>query len=363
MATQLLSPDLGGSQIILSSQLSDIRASTDKEKVEVSLSCGHGFNDEAETFYTTTLYAFNGIVEFSDVATLIESYFRQRRKVIDTITITIDTVTVDIEVLYCEYAMTDSFDPQTALFISSEVRRVHQDSIITLAALDRGADTPFMIKAVGHEIGGNSLAVVWKTETRRFNRENSVCFSVAEIIRWAMNQSEMEAGADLRDVLYFSISYAGKQLMCYIVPAGAYLTFSFRNMFNVEEFIDVAGEITVKTETSRDTAVCNGISRQYNRTVTRTYQVQTEPLTSAEVSLFEQFLSSHEVRMYLDDVCEVIITDHTCEPSSDDDTLVTMKFTWRFAGRQPRMFDNTAINGIMPSRRRIFDEKFSAEYE
>lgn len=348
---------------MLTSLMTNVRATTDKNKIEVSLSCESGAGGDIETFYSTTLYAFDNVVELSDVGTLIEEYFRLRHKVAAMITICFDNVSMDVHFLYCEYAMPEWFDVSNTFFLASMAQRVHQDSTITIAAYNHGLANDFIIKAVGQHTYDDDLGVVTRRVQRSLNNESSTYFSVAEIIKWALNMSDEEAGDELRDVKYFSIEYAGVQKMFFIVPAPAYLTFSFRNIFNVEEFIDVVGEITTKTEVSRDTAVCNGRSKQYDRNVSRTYDVQTEPLTSEEIAVFEQFLASHEVLMYLEGTdWDVIITDHTCEPSSADDKLTTVKFTWRFADKRPRLFDS-AFNGIMPTRRSIFSDQFSPEYE
>lgn len=363
MATQFINPYLDGAQYVPTSSVSSIRASTQKECIDVSLVCENGADGEIEVFFSTLLYSFGDIVELSDVGSLVEEYFRKRNKVADIISIVFDSISIDVHFLYCEYALPDSFDPQKSFFIASHVQRVHQDSIIAISAANHGSDMPFVIKAVGHSISDNNLAVAEKSVKRGFNREQTTYFSVNEIIRWALNKTDDEAGENLRDVLYFSIEYFGIQKMCYIVPAEAYLTFSFRNIFNVEEFIDVVGVVTAKTDVSREIAVCNGSSKQYDRSVNRTYQVESEPLTLDEVAIFEQFIASHHVCMCLEgNNFDILIDEHTCEPSSADDALTTIKFTWRFADQRPRIFDSI-VNGIMPTRRKIFDETFSPEYE
>lgn len=363
MSTTNINPNLDGARYLPTSLIASIKASTDKSRVDVSLSCEAGLDGEPETFYSTSLYAYDGIVEFNDVGPLIEEYFRMRDKVADMISITIDDISMDVHCLYCEYDMPDAFDPDDTFFISAMTQRVHQDSTVAISAVDRGSATPFIIKAVGHSADDNSLAVASRSLFRQFGPGYTVYITVDEIIRWALNQTEEEAGVDLTDVLYFSIEYGGIRKMCYFVPDTAYYTFSFRNIFNVTEFIDIVGVVTTKTDVSRDTAVCSGRSRQYDRVVTRTYQVTTAPIPSDEIAMFEQFVASHDINMRLEgNDWPVIITDHTCEPSTDDESLATLKFTWRFADRRPRVFESE-INGILPSRRKIFDDKFTPEYE
>lgn len=363
MATKIITPDPVGDRFVLTSILQSIKATTDKDCVDVSMTCEAGLNGAPETFYSATLDAFDRVVEIFDAAVLIEDYFRMRQKVADIVTVTFDDVAVDIPVVYCEYAMSDSFDPENTFFIASAAQRVHCDSIVAIAGYNHGYDTPFIIRAVGHREADGRMAVVEKSEFRDLDQENTTYFHVADIIKWALNQSELEAGEDLRDVMYFSIGYAGAQKMCYLVPDPAYLTFSFRNIFNVREYIDVVGEITTKTDVSCEMAECNRVNKQYDRKVSRTYQVQTAPLTADEIPVLEQFIASHAVCLFLDGTeYEVIITDHTCEPSTDDEALTTISFTWRFAARRPRIFDS-GINGIMAAGRNIFDNTYSSEYE
>lgn len=351
------------SEYNLTSSVYAIKARTDKDKVAVRLDCENGVNGDIETFYSTTLYAFNGIVELVDVGSLIEEYFRLRHRVADMISISIDDTSVDGVFLYCEYAVDPDFDPGTRLFLATNSQRVHQDSTVTFASSDHGSAFPFTIKAVGHrEIDGILAAVSFNLPVKLSN--NSALFDVSDIIRYAMNAGGIEMGDDaLIDVLYFSIEYGNLQKLCYIVPAKAYLTFAFSNNFNVTEYIDIVGTITTKTETSRETAVCSGVATQYDRNVTRTFQVETEPIPTEEVPLFEQFLSSHSVELTTHAYdFSVIITEFTSEPSNDDGSLTTFKFSWRFVNNRPVLFESL-VNGIMPNRHRIFDDKFSPEYD
>lgn len=336
---------------------------TDKEKVEVAIYAGSRETENPDIIFSTSLYAINFIVEISDFSSLIEEYFRQHNLVANDITLSVDDVSVIGHFLYCEFAMPDSFDPEKALFLASSVQRVHQDSTVAIAAIDRVSSTPFIFRIVGHLEESKTLAVVEKQVSAAFNREFTAYFRVPDIIGWALASTDVASGEKLVDVTCFSISYGTLQKMFYVVPAPAYLTFSFRNIFNVEEFIDVVGEIVTKTEVERESAFCGRTLKFYDRVVSRTYEIQTEPLAFDEVPIFEQLISSHEVKMYINGNDEdVMITEHTCEPSSSDDSLTIVKFSWRFAENRPRIFDDS-FRGILPDRKRIFDDSFSPEYE
>ena len=359
MATIILNISADPDQIFLTSQLSVIRAHTDKPKIDVSLSCT-GSNGSTVTLYSSSLYAFDGMVELTDAASIIEEYFRQHHRVIDTVTVTFDTASVTFQALYCEYSLPDTFDAGSSLLLATKSQRVHQDSTITIAHCHPAPEATVTIKAVGHTLADDTIAAITTTRSPLF-AGNIAYFSVADIIQWAI--SDDGSHTPLRSVMYFALEYAGTQKMFYIVPAAAYHTFSFRNIFNVPEYIDIVGDIVTKTDVSRDSAVCSGRLVQYDRAVTRSYEITTEAIPREELPLFEQLLASHEIKIHLDGQSyDILITDQTCEPSTSDEQLANLKFTWRFAHTRPHIF-SSAFDGIMPSRRRIFDDTFSPEYE
>ena len=363
MATNFIYPDIEDKEYVLTSSVSSIQATTDKDHLDVSLMCESGLDDEPEVFFSTSLYAFNDVVELADVGSLIEEYFRKRNKVADRVSVIFDNVSMDVHFLYCENTMPDSFDHNSCFFTTSHVQCVHQDSIISLSAVNRGEAVQFKIIAAGNRKTNGDISIVSFPMQQLFNREDTVYFAVPDIIRHALNMTDQKVEDDLADILYFAIEYGSIRKTCYLEHADAYLTFSFRNIFNVEEFIDVVGTMTAKTEVSRDIAVCNGLSKQYNRAVERTFRVMTAPLDNSHVAALEQFIASHRVALYHEgQKYDVVITDHTCEPSNDDESLNTISFTWQFAGQRPHIFDHF-VNGIMPTRRKIFDDSFSLEYE
>lgn len=365
MATESITPNLEGSPYFPTCLTPTFKAKSNLIAVPASLSCENTVSGDPETFFSTTLYAANGVVEFADVGSLVEEYFRKHNKVADIISVSIGGVaSMDVLFLYCEYALPDEFDATNSFFVATHAQRVHQDSSFTVAAVNKGSAFLCKFRAVGHREFDNVLDVVEWSETLSLGTDDlSARFSVYSLIRTALNKTDIGVGEDLRDVLYFSVEYGGIQKMFYVVPAQSYLTFSFRNIFNVEEFIDIVGVVTMKSEVNRDIAVCDGKSKQYDRSVERSYQVETEPIPADEVPMFEQFLASHLVQMYFSgEPYDVCITDYTFEPSSADDVMPTAKFTWRFADQRPRIFD-TAVNGVLPTRRKIFDDTFSPEYE
>ncbi len=57
----------------------------------------------------------------------------------------------------------------------------------------------------------------------------------------------------------------------------------------------------------------------------------------------------------------VIISDHTCDVKNDCRTLNTMKFTWRFSGKRPRLFGDS-LSPLLESYG-IFTREFEEPYQ
>lgn len=364
MATTFVQSSFLRRPYALTSEARSIVVNTDEAKLTVSLTCS------GDTFFTVDLYAYNGQVELFDPGSIVEEYFIAHQLICESVIVQFGPASKAIKFLYCEHVMPEEFDPAGILLLSSKARRVHKDSSFTVAALPLDALTDvqsatFMIKAVGYDNSGN-IAVKSIRMSRNITDSIYTTFTVSEIVSKALEPVAVIAPDDplpLKDVMYFSIEYDGRQLMCYITPAPAYLTFRFRNIYNVPELVDVEGSMVTKSETSRQTAKCSGDIVQYDRHTDRTYQVTTGALPADEVESLAQLVSSHSVQLLADgSYHDIVIEEHTCEDSTEDDSLSVVKFTWRFKGRRPVKF-NSALLGIQPTRRDIFSDEYSPEYE
>lgn len=353
MATAFIQTSIFNKTFVLTSEARSIVAITDEDRLSVSLTCS------GVTFFTVDLYAYDGKVELFDPGALVENFFIANQMICESVTVTFGTASHDFIFLYCENDMPDSFNPSNVLLLSSLARRVHKDSQFTVAALPVTSNTPFIIKVVGHNVDGE-IASVQFPQNQNITDTLFTTFEVSQIIGIATGSSVENP---LDDVMYFSVEYGGRQLMCYITPAPAYLTFRFRNIFNVPELVDLEGSMVTKSETSRKDAVCGGDIVKYDRRTDRTYQFTSGPLPVDEVETMAQLLSSHSLQLYADgNFHDIVIEESSYEDSTDDDSLTAIKFTWRFKGRRPVKF-NSSLFGIQPSRREIFSDEYSPEYE
>lgn len=359
MATAFIQSSIFSSSYVLTSEARSIAATTDESKLSVSLSCSNVI------FFSVDLYAYDGKVELFDPGSIIEDYFIAHQMICESVIVQFGSASKSLRFLYCENVMPKPFDPAGILLLSSQARRVHRNSSFTVAALPDPSSSKFVFKAVGHNNLGDIDSVQF-SEGSNINNTIFTTLYVDLVMRKATghaSSTEIPIPNPLKDVMYFSVEHGGRQLMCYITPAPAYLTFLFRNIFNVPELVDVEGSMVTKSETSRQTAKCFGDIVQYDRRTDRTYQFTSGPLPADEVESLTQLVSSHSVQLYADGTYyDIVIEDHTCEDSTEDDSLSVVKFTWRFKGRRPVRF-NSALFGIQPTHRDIFSDEYSPEYE
>lgn len=356
MATVIINPPSIDS-LVLTSAIYAIKASTDKSKVLVEVI--RDPDGEIDEFFSTTLYPHNGEVELSDIGSLIEERLRLKKRFWDMMEIRFDGVPAEFTAVYCEDILDPEFDCNSTFLSLSAHSFVHRNSAISLGHWDNGTNE-YQVRAVGLDAEGK-IAFVEATFTRNMLADH-VSFTVNEIIDFALNRSKFETEDVLASVSYFSISHGPMRKIFYIVEHPFFLTFGFRNMFNVFEYVDVVGVVNRKTNVERETAVCAGRVKQYNQSVARTYEMQTGPLTDEQFCELEQLIRSRDIRLCASGRdYDVIITDHTVEADNDNESLPSVKFTFRFADERP-LLTASEMGALMPSSNHIFSQEFSAEF-
>jgi len=356
MATEILT-SINGGAYVLTSRLDTICARTDKTKVQVRVI--REPDSEIDEFFSTTLYSFNGIVELSGLGKLIEERFRALNRTLDMISVVVDGVSLDFTAIYCTHNLNSNFNFRSCFWTTAATAIVHRSSMVSLSHFDTGS-TSYNVKVVGINSDG-SVGMVEK-EFHRNPDYDYLFFSVDDIIRYGLNQTTDETGGNLVKISYFAVTYGEIQKIFYVVDDPYFLTFRFKNLFNCLEFVDVVGKVKRKTAIDRDTAVCSGRSLHYNQVVNLTYEVETGPLTRDQALTLEDLFSSHEVRlMTTPDEYDILIADHTCDIDNDDDSLITMKFTFRFVGDRPVLL-NEDMAALAPIRSNIFSQEFTAEF-
>lgn len=354
MAHRIISKPHG---IVLSSALGDIAVEVEGTYVDVSLRAD-GYRDILAERY----YAYGGTVTLCELGSLIEAEMRCSGQTFADFTLSVYTDTPGnkadscvLHILYCD-RFTICSDIQKFLsenFLTTlSYRRVapgSTESLFFFAA--EGESVAYTISYQYRKSGSNALY------HHSFTVDAGKTASSASVVQINIAQSSIVADAASHaavrpsevELLSFTVYLGQRSITFFVDPSlgsdpSALGSFVFRNCFNVLEVAALAAVTTAKTDVDRSTAIVNGRSQFYNQSSTKSYEVETAPLTSDEAEWIDQLFTSHDVfRIEPDPTNEydplvlaaILITDSTCEIQDGDEKLNKVKFTWRYADNRP----------------------------
>lgn len=351
MSTTILQAHLESVPLVPTSALTSLSAQTTEASLRVSLTCGH------DTIFTTILYPHLGIVEFQDPASLIEHYLRKKGATTATIVARFGTEALAINCIYCEYELPAGHDFSASFLTLLPALRVHDGSVVHIDADSLAALEAISVTAVGTDAAGSLKSFHLTDPSPVAISYGRATLDISQMI------ARVKASSGITRIHCFTASSGARQKSLFLVSDPSFLTFRFRNCFNAPETVDISGTSVMKTEVSRQLAICQLRSRQYDYVTDRTYVHTTGPLTRMEAAALSQLVESRDTAILLSGTeYPVLITDHTAEVSDDDSAQNTFKFTWRFASRRPRLFGAT-LSPLLDESLNIFTGQFSLEFQ
>lgn len=333
--------------LTMSSGIGDIVARTDAEAVDVMLKTSDG-----QELLTERFYAHSGLVTLRDPASLVEAWMRGKGASFAEFSLTVsssepdDRDRCDMKVLYCE-DFYPNFDvsrfARESFLTTLPMRRIAPDADASLSFLaEAGESVACHVSAVVRDEGDAGRRRFSFTLDEDKTADKTGVFSFRVTVPEILTRSKGER------VELFTVSCGGRAATFFVDPslcaASTLNSFTFRNCFNAWETATVAAVTTAKTEVDRSLAVLGGQSQFYDRSVTRTYEAETTPLSDTEAAWLEQLFASHEVVRLVSNPTDdqeplvavpVLVTDSTCEVQDGDEKLNSVKFTWRYADNRP----------------------------
>lgn len=307
----------------LTSQIGNISAQTDSSKETVAL-----LNAKTgRVLFATTLYAFDGNVTMYDISSLIEADLRNAGVSFRNYILQIGSDSIKINPVYCD-CVAPEVDVHNRFLTTMHSQRVYADSWYELNTIPNEDDVSLL--CLFKETDGSVGSYIIPSENKAFS---SGCTRGSfAMVQAALNN---ELG---RDVSLIAVTFRNgpRSKTYYILPGSPDVRFYFRNCFNAFEYMDLRGVIKEKTDVSRELAVCAGRASQYDRKINQTFEFQSEGLTEQESRSISQIVSSHEVYIADGDSVErILVTDQTCDIDNNDESLPTVKLTWRYADSRP----------------------------
>lgn len=351
MNVEFLSTDLADRSLCPTSAIGRIDVSTDAPSVKITLS------EQGDVFYSSVIYAYNGKATLYDVGHLIETYFRSKDYCRATVTVkaacSSDSSIFDIMTVicvYCSHVVPPSFDASKIFFSCFRTHRVAPDAKFRLYGPFPAAEN-VLVNVSGTDPNGSPASGSLDLLT-------SSGYIEVDVPTWT---SYVGQHTNLSYPSVISIRCNGMEKSLFILRDPEYMTFSFRNCFNVPETVYLPGKSVMKPVVSVDDAVCNGRTVQYNRVLSRTYEFASGPLTRHEAAALAQLLESYSTAVIVDGKAyEIVITDHSTEVSSESSAMNVLKFSWQFADRRPHLFGDDLDPLLYSSQ--IFTEQFQEQY-
>ena len=351
------------SDIVFSSGLNDIVIPTDKDFLNLSLK-----DPEDETIYDEQLNAHEGKVTVTDISEIIELDMRRKNKVFsvykfyvrDRDSSGLQKEYYELKVIYCEAA--SLLKESAASFIDNnflttlDTRRVPSDARFSLFICSENIQSYGYDMQVYYRLKDSDEIESYVSSPPI---HGSGLFEIEIDIPVIRKSRANVLGIDERqiEIVSFSIRHENRYAAFFVdksLDTGK--AFYFKNIFNVIDSAFFPALVKSKTEVSRSLASVGNVSMFYDRSVSKTFEIESGPVDIREAGLIAQLVASPAAFVVMDDnspdlsLKEILITDSDASFDDSDDTK-SVKFTWRFTDNRPAF--------LFSDSKRIFTSQFN----
>lgn len=350
--------------VILSSQLSRITIVSSADQVGVSL-----YNSHGRVLFSENLCTFSGKLFVYELDKIIESSLRSEGASFDRFTLRAGEDRHVFNVLLCSAApfsgdlsvwLTDNFlstlnarrvAPNASLALFAFIAE-NDDASLTVSGHLKPlgkSDAPLFVNTVIDPKRSATYTGVWQ-----FN------IFVPDLAHALFKEADVSA----RDykLIAFSVRCSQRSMDFFIDDTLLSADmFYFRNCFGVWDFLSIPGVSVAKSVSEIDLARVSDLLTAYNRVTAKSYESVLSPLSACEADWIDQFFSSEEV-MYLsrnsNDISAlvpIIISDSTCEISSNPEEPNSASFVWQYDTVRPVLFPPVLTRVFSPQ----FDSRFA----
>ena len=368
MATRIINKPTG---TILSSAIGDIVISSDASFVDGKLTATGSIVILEERYYS-----FRNEITLNDISSLIEAQMRKMGETISSFTLSVYangsssvSDSCSLQILYCDQLLL-AYDISTLLkenFLTTlDYRRIAPDATISLFLYVTASESLYIRFQYTYKtsegetgIGTYSPYYIGTSSSHRILQYEIACDTL-------LTQAAKSSGYKKEDLTLLSFTAEGGQrAMTFFIDSNLRHTDSifFRNCFNVWDFFTCRMQTTANSETDRQLAIINNTKQFYDQVTTKSYDVETGPLTSGESEWIDQLFTSYDVMRIevnppsSDDelsLVPILITDSTCETTENPDQPNSVKFTWQNTDNRPIV--------RLSSSRNIFTSPYTLQF-
>lgn len=334
---------------LLSCHLQQLTIETSYPNVTVAI-----YPQGSSKIFESTYYPNeDGIVVVHDIRTIFENFLERHQLALADFEVDVwhgedeyEVVSADFSVLMCRLLMPrEAID---AIFLTAaSSRRMAPDAFAPVAALLRNGEArsydmfvDYLCEGVAHR---NEYMVGFPSLSLKGEVIATAKTSLYEMVQDLNYYFQHDPNNIV--VRSFTMQCGARSLTCYFDSSLAGRpTFYFINSFGVVDSITLPAVTTAKQAVEQSEAVLANAVTIYDRTVEKTFEVQSDALTDDEMRLCEELFASPCVRVSLkrNDLSrgfdftalpQVLITESTCETSDGNEKPNSVKFTWRYADR------------------------------
>lgn len=358
------------SNLCFSSTLSEIIISSDNEYVNVIITASA---ESGDLLFSEKMWLYDGSLSIFNLHNLMESYMRDHFMPFCNFFLKAyngeDSDLVELKVAYCSVLNLSDADPDSFFaenFLTTlQSRRISPEFDFYLYLYSAQTEREIFNIEIFYKIKDKEELLTYRTEgpvTYGPFKVYSIPVSKQNLVESIAIDKEVEK--DFVDIISLTVSCGARYATFFVDNSIRYCnSFLFRNMFNSVDWIDITCLTTAKTDVNVSVAELPGKSLLYDRSVEKTFEVITSPLSSSEADFIEQLVESFETYRYVPigiangkmgfSLKEILITESDISVS-DNNEPQSVKFNWRYAdNRLPVVLENPA---------RIFTDEYNKVY-
>ncbi len=317
-----------------------------------------------DVVFTNTFFAQDSVISIVGLGDIIAAYMRSKSQIFGTFSIKAadstgsQSASGSFCVCYCDREMPVTVDEwaTSRFLVTADQISMHGSGSLPLTALLKTSETKAKFNIVGTTADGSLTqqsvtAILPSTIATGYHVTDIGPVTVAGLLKLL----EDTYRTPIKNILSFVVIVGSRYLQVFVKDNPEHsTTFLFKNMFNVQEPITLAGVTKRALDLTRSEAVVEGKSIQYDISGYRTYELTGAPMILADAARVEYLVGSWSVTD--ESGRDIIIT--SSDFSYDDDCTATKAVTinWRYASQ--KVLDETAL----PSSAGIFSEPFSYQF-
>lgn len=347
---------------VWSTEIPTVSVTTDiTSKVVFTLYSG---TTSGDVVFTNTFFAQNSVISVVGLGDIVAAYMRSKSQIFGTFSIKVADATGSQSasssfcVCYCDRQMPVTVDDwaTSRFLISADQVSMHGSDSLPLTALCLPTESTVKVNVVG-----TTAAETLTQQSVSYLIPSSLSsgFRVADVgpitVTSLTKMLEAKYITPIKNILSFVIILGNRHLQVFVKDNPEHsVAFRFKNMFNVQEPITLAGVTKRALDLTRNEAVVAGKSIQYDISGYRTYELTGAPMILSDAARVEYLVTSWSVTD--ESGRDILIT--STDFSYDDDSTTTKSVTinWRYASQ--KVLDETAL----PTAAGIFSEPFSYQF-